>query len=198
MLNQNQLKILKDLLKCFTLHWTAGTWGQVFPDYHFCITFDGKDAHLKQTHTLMEPGAHTLRRNTGNIGISLCGMVSTHYYIQGPQIELASKLIAELCILLEIKPDGTYMAPELDHKTFERTGKFFKAPVIADHCYYAEKDGYGPSGTADRWDIGDPTGKIKFNGHIVDLLPVIYKKSIWYYAKLKSGQIQSEYTLDLR
>ena len=51
------------------LHWSAGHYGTVFDDYHVNITGDGK---LYVTGDLDAVKAHTWRRNTGAVAISLC------------------------------------------------------------------------------------------------------------------------------
>ena len=52
------------------LHWTAGSYGQLYDDYHFNIDADGS---IYQTCTqLTELKSHTWHRNTGAIGIALC------------------------------------------------------------------------------------------------------------------------------
>jgi hypothetical protein len=177
-LSKIQIEGLKQVLKCVTWHWTAGTYSQVFDDYHFCITYDGKLAHVKQTRSLREKGAHCWRRNTGNIGISLCAMAKG-YPVEDHQVEVAAKLTAELCFLFGLDPNGHYVAPVID-KDGNTTGLTFQAQVLADHKYYAAKDGY----SALRWDIGD-------------VEPIMRRKTLWYYSKLKSGEHKLEFTANL-
>ena len=52
------------------LHWTAGHYFQKFADYHINITADG--AIWLMTEDLSEVLAHTWKRNTGSIGVTLC------------------------------------------------------------------------------------------------------------------------------
>ena len=52
------------------LHWTAGHYFQKFDDYHINITANG-DIWL-MTEDLSKVLAHTWRRNTGAIGVTLC------------------------------------------------------------------------------------------------------------------------------
>jgi hypothetical protein len=96
-----------------------------FPEYHFCILGDGT---VKQTLSIKEKGAHTWKRNTGNVGISMCAM-APGFPVKDVQIEACAKLVAELCQIygLSILKD------------------------VYDHAYWARKDFYFP----DRWDIGD-------------------------------------------
>ena len=55
------------------LHWTAGAYGQVFDDYHFCIAEDGTfdipvGRELNALNLLLE---HTWRRNSHAVGIAI-------------------------------------------------------------------------------------------------------------------------------
>ena len=120
------LTALAPLIDHETWHWTAGSWTQTFAHYHFCIVFDVKTgkARAVQTRSITEPGAHVYKRNTGNIGISLCGMgriAGKLHAIQEPQIEVAAKLTAELAHLLSIQ-----------------------LADVHDHAHWATTDGYGP------------------------------------------------------
>ena len=127
MLTQAQLDFLRKHLNKITWHWTAGNYSQTYTSYHFCITYDGKLAHVKQTRSLYEAGAHVYKRNTGNIGISMCGMAKG-FPIEEHQVEVTAKLTAELMILFDIEIDD-----------------------VQDHAFYAKADGYYPS----RWDVGN-------------------------------------------
>lgn len=51
------------------LHWSAGHYGSFFDDYHINIDSDG--SIYISTGDFTETLAHTYRRNTGSIGISL-------------------------------------------------------------------------------------------------------------------------------
>lgn len=53
------------------LHWTAGRYGQVYDDYHLNIDADG--TIYRSCTSLTERKSHTWQRNTGSIGIALCG-----------------------------------------------------------------------------------------------------------------------------
>jgi hypothetical protein len=87
--------VAKTGVKFITLHWTVGHYFQVFPDYHFNITGDGKiwmnnlgfdesGAHRALDHighgqvATVDPLSHAWHRNTGNIGIAACAMVGAH------------------------------------------------------------------------------------------------------------------------
>ena len=53
------------------LHWTAGWYGQCYDDYHICIDQHG-EIYIMCDNSLTEVKAHTLGRNTGAVGVSLC------------------------------------------------------------------------------------------------------------------------------
>lgn len=181
MLTQTQIDFLKKHVKGICLHWTAGTYSQTFDHYHFNITYDGKLAHPKQTRSIYEAGSHLYKRNTGMIGISMCGMANKNYPIEEHQVEVTAKLTAELCLVLGLDPAGTHVVNDLTVP-----GKTHTVPVVADHKTFAKIDYPGQ-----RWDIGH-------EGDPVALYPLIYKKVQWYYAKLKSGEQKREFTLNLK
>jgi hypothetical protein len=172
MLNKAQIDGLKQMICGVVLHWTAGSYKNTYDSYHFCITWDGKKAHAIQTRSLREKGAHTWRRNTGRIGISLCGGIK-EYPIRNEQVQAMAKLIAELCILLDIELKGSHVAMDLYDNS-----KFHDVPNVTDHVFYSKMDKYG------KIDIGE-------------LLPVVLNKAGWYLGKLKSGEHKFEYTKDL-
>ena len=171
---------LKNLgLKCITNHWSAGSYTQTFDDYHFCITWDGKKAQVIQTLSLTERGSHCWRRNTGNIGVSMMCMAEK-YPVRLEQVEAMAKLNAELCLYFGLDPNGTYTAQKIDPDSGAPIFGAFEAPIVSDHAFYARKDGYSSL----RWDIGNHMAPVK-------------AKTLWYYNKLKSGEIKPEYTVNL-
>jgi hypothetical protein len=118
------------------LHWSAGHYGQFFDDYHLNIDSDGNI--YASTDDLTERKAHTWRRNTGAIGVSMacCAFATTNDLGDEPptdaQIEAMAMCVASLCKGLEIPVD-------YDH--------------VMTHCEAAEEDDYGPSTTCERWDL---------------------------------------------
>lgn len=172
MLNKTQIDGLKQVICGIVLHWTAGSYSNTYDNYHFCITWDGEKAHAIQTRSLRERGAHTWKRNTGRIGISICGGIK-EYPIRVAQVEVMAKLIAELCILFDLDLNGKHIAMDL----FD-SSKFYDVPNVTDHVFYSKMDKYG------KVDIGK-------------LLPVVLNKSAWYFSKLKSGEQKPEYTKGL-
>jgi N-acetylmuramoyl-L-alanine amidase CwlA len=114
-----------------TLHWTAGGYTQTFDDYHFCVKGDGA---VVQTLSISKKGAHTWKRNSGNIGVSMCCMADG-CPVTDKQREATARLVAELCGMfgLDVERD------------------------VHDHAYFARLDGYYP----ERWDVGEELTPIK-------------------------------------
>lgn len=107
-----------------TIHWSAGNYTQTYSHYHFCVQGDGT---VIQTLPIAFKGSHTWKRNSNNIGISMCCMADG-YPPTNKQIERTAKLIAELVGIYNISWDQ-----------------------VRDHRYYAVLDGYENL----RWDVGD-------------------------------------------
>ena len=126
------------------LHWSAGHYGQFFDDYHVNIDSDG--SYHVTTNDLSEVISHTYHRNSGAIGISLAccaGATSNNLGSEAPtgaQIESMSKLIATLCIALDIPCDKTHV---LTHG---------EAADNEDGITNLH-DPYGPKSTVERWDL---------------------------------------------
>lgn len=155
--------------KLITLHWTAGSYTQTYPHYHFCVLGNGT---TMRTLPLTDKGSHTWGRNTGNIGIAMCCMQNTRTMPTNRQIEETAALIADLSIQFNIGLDDVY--PVQRHKVsnsirvpIDGTIEVFR---ITDHAAYARADGYYP----DRWDCGRYTNEI-------------VKKAKWYAAEVNSG-----------
>lgn len=111
-----------------TLHWTAVNKDIIFKDYQFNIK---KNGQVSQTLSVYTRGAHTYKRNTGNIGIAVCGGPK----IEAIQLERMAKLVAELMIKFDIPVEN-----------------------VRDHNYYAILDNYEPeffkidlNGTKDKY-----------------------------------------------
>lgn len=108
------------------LHWTAGHYFQKFDDYHVNITANG-DIWL-MTEDLSKVLAHTWRRNTGAIGVTLCcacGATTNDLGDEPPtseQIESMAQVVAVLCDALwltcdkeRVQTHGEAAACEVDH-----------------------------------------------------------------------------------
>lgn len=114
-----------------TTHWTGCGYDELdFPDYHVVIDQEGT-YHV--TRPFNEKGAHTWRRNTGNLGVSMacCDDALTVFasgYVSNwgdapptkAQIEATAQLIGYLAIGLGVR-----------------------FADIHDHHHYARLDGYG-------------------------------------------------------
>lgn len=153
------------------IHWTAGTYNQVFGDYHFCIQGDG--TIIQTTNNLSERLAHTWRRNSNAIGIALCCAYDAMIWADGrfdlgsmpptqAQIETCAKLVDFLCESLNID---------------------ISIDNIMTHSEIADIDGYGPAyiGTSkfekwDLWKLQDFDNQWKSGGD------VIRGKALWYRA----------------
>ena len=125
------------------LHWTAGRYETDFPDYHICITGDGK---LVLMADLIETLAHTWQRNTAAIGVALCcayGATTDDLGDYPPtvaQIEAMAQVIAVLA-------DGLWL-------TIDRDWVMTHAEA-ADNIdgLLPEGDEYGPNADCERWDL---------------------------------------------
>lgn len=144
------------------LHWTAGHYGQFYDDYHINIDADG--SIYATTDDLSEIKAHTWRRNSGAIGISLAccaGATSNGLGSEPPtdmQIECLAQVIAVLCACMDIPLDGAH---------------------VMTHAEAANLDSYGPDTTWERWDLwflkdGDALGS---GGDIIRGKAVFYSGS---------------------
>ena len=130
------------------LHWTGGHYGHVYGEYHLSIDRDGtmyvpEDGAGDKALTILRE--HTWHRNTGAIGIAICGAYdavarsSTDINFgpeppTGCQVEYLAKAVGILCPAL-----GLALSPR----------------TVLTHCEAAFKDGYGP-GSGDpetRWDF---------------------------------------------
>lgn len=146
-INHEQLRILaknaKGGINHIYLHWTAGTYDQVFDDYHINI---GEQGELYLTcNMLREYKSHTWRRNSRSIGVTLCcakdailaykcNPVFGAYPPTELQVEQMAIVVAILCHELEL---------EINNDT------------VLTHAEAASRDQYGPGqGDPDmRWDL---------------------------------------------
>lgn len=127
------------------LHWSAGHYFQKFDDYHVNITADGR---MWLMSDLSEVLAHTWRRNSGAVGISLCccaGATTGNLGDEPPtsqQIEAMAQAIAAIA-------DGLWLTIDRAHVMTHG-----EAADSVDGIYtYDEGDCYGPQHTVERWDL---------------------------------------------
>ena len=124
------------------LHWSAGHYNTVFDDYHINIKGDGT---IVVTGDLDEIKAHTWRRNTGSVGVSLCCAYNATSNNLGPepptqeQIEVMAQVTAALC-------NGLWLTIDKEHVLTHG-----EAADLVDNelCH----DKYGPETTCERWDL---------------------------------------------
>lgn len=125
------------------LHWTAGKYFTQFNDYH--INIDGEGNIYVSTDDLSEVLAHTWKRNTGAIGITLdCAYEATtedlgDYPPTEIQIEKMAQVVAVLAQALDIPIDIQHV---MTHG---------EAADCEDGRYIHEL--YGPKNGCERWDI---------------------------------------------
>lgn len=125
------------------LHWTAGHYGQIYPDYHISIDYDGRIYFPDNCNDLNQYRQHTWRRNTNALGIAICGCYGAEanngydcdFGEEGPtenQIEALAAVVATICKYADIDVNN-----------------------VLTHEEIATIDDYGP-GSGDpetRWDL---------------------------------------------
>lgn len=163
------------------LHWSAGKYNQTFADYH--INVSGAGAISVSTDDFAQVLAHTWRRNTGAIGITLCcaynaepdslGLPTGDFPPTKEQIEVMAKVVAVL-------------AENLDLNISEN--------VVMTHAEAALLDGYGvnsrdPETRWDLWKLEDFDGVVKNGGN------VLRGKAIWYQEQAKKSGLKSFFDL---
>lgn len=133
------------------IHWSAHDYRSVFPAYHFCVALDDDgEIIVVNTHDVRENmrnvydapdqpyAAHTRKRNSFALGISVMGMEGSTPGDFGPY-PLTAELIDALC-LVAAKLAGRYGVPvDADH--------------IMTHAEAAVRDGYFGRQPEQRWDI---------------------------------------------
>lgn len=125
------------------LHWSAGRYDQVYSDYHINITGDG--IIYATTYDFSEVLAHTWRRNSGSIGISLCCAYNASSRAIGPypptlnQIEFMAQVGAVLADALDLTIDK------------QRVMTHGEAADNEDGLWLHPM--YGPKTTCERWDL---------------------------------------------
>lgn len=149
------------------LHWTAGRYGQIYPDYHISIDYDGRIYLPDNCRDLTQYRIHTWRRNSRAVAVTLCGCYdasanngyNSNFGSEGvttAQIEAMALVVATLC-----KHGGVPISN------------------VLTHCEAAYEDGYGPySGDEqtrwDLWYLPDYDGVMRPGGD------VIRGKAVWY------------------
>lgn len=125
------------------LHWTAGHYHQKFDDYHVNID---KDGHIfVSTDDLSEVLAHTWRRNSGSVGITLdccAGATSDDLGSEPPTL----KQIESMAQCIQVVADALWLTIDMKH--------VMTHGEAADNVdgLNAHED-YGPQSTVERWDL---------------------------------------------
>jgi hypothetical protein len=116
------------------LHWSAGHYGQPFPDYHFNIDQGGEI--YTPVEQLTQRLAHTWQQNSGSVAVSLlcCAFATPENFGDEPpteaQIETMAQVVAVLCQELAIPLE-----------------------YVRTHAEQANVNDYGPEQTWERWDL---------------------------------------------
>lgn len=162
------------------LHWTAGWYHSKFDDYHINIDEDGN--YFVSVDDFCEVLAHTWRRNTGSIGITLdCGVYCTTDDLgENPpteaQIEAMARSIAVICKAWDLPINKQTV---LTHGEAADNEDGDEAGYGPDLCY-------GPLNGCERWDLellGTPESP-EFNPEATDGSrggDVLRGKAIYYY-----------------
>lgn len=124
------------------LHWTAGHYDQKFDDYHINITGSGE---IYLTHPLDDVLAHTWRRNTGSVGITLCCAYGANTNNLGSEPPTA-KQIEVMAQVIDVVADSLWLT--INKKYVLTHGE--AADNMDGICPHEE---YGPLSTVERWDL---------------------------------------------
>ncbi len=125
----------RGLIDRLYLHWSAGRYDQIFPDYHLSIDGLGR---IFQSAALTAYLPHTWQRNSRAVSLCLCcafGATPSAFGAYAPtplQIEVLCKASA---ILLK------GLALPLSFET------------VRTHAEQADEDNYGPATSCERWDL---------------------------------------------
>lgn len=158
------------------LHWTAGHYGQYYlNDYHIAIDYDGS---IYVDNGLDEVLAHTYRRNTGAVGITLACCVGATSDDLGSEPPTAEQ-IEVMAQVITVVADGLWLTIDKDHVLTHG-----EAADNEDGLY--PHDPYGPKSTCERWDLEylGTSESSSFNPYATDGSrggDVLRGKAIWYH-----------------
>ncbi len=125
------------------LHWTAGHYGQYYlNDYHVAIDYDGK---IYVDSPLDEVLAHTWKRNSGSVGITLACCVGATSADLGDEPPTAEQIEAMAQAIVAVA-DGLWLTIDINHVMTHG-----EAADNEDGIYPHEE--YGPKATVERWDL---------------------------------------------
>lgn len=157
------------------LHWTAGHYGQYYlNDYHIAIDYDGS---IYIEHDLDEVLAHTYRRNTGAVGITLACCVGATSDDLGSEPPTNAQIEAMAQVIVAVA-DGLWLTIDKNHVLTHG-----EAADNEDGIY--PHDPYGPKSTCERWDLEylGTSESPSFNPYATDGSrggDVLRGKAIWY------------------
>lgn len=134
------------------LHWTAGHYYQKFDDYHVNIDKDGRI--FVSTNDLSDVLAHTWRRNSGSVGITLdccAGATSEDLGDEPP----TAKQIESMAQCIQVVADALWLTIDIKHVMTH--GEAADNEDGLD-LYYPDYNGYpnnmyGPKHSCERWDL---------------------------------------------
>ena len=125
------------------LHWTAGHYGQYYlNDYHIAIDADGS---IYVDHDLDEVLAHTYRRNSGAVGITLACCVGATSDDLGSEPPTNAQIEAMAQVIVAVA-DGLWLTIDKNHVLTHG-----EAADNEDGIY--PHDPYGPKADCQRWDL---------------------------------------------
>ena len=163
------------------LHWTAGRYEQVFDEYHISI---GRDGTIFLTcEELYEVKAHTWRRNTGAVGLTLCCAYQA----------VAGNPKGDAIPWIDF---GPYAPTQMQIETMAKViavitkemGLDINEETVLTHQEAATLDGYGP-GSGDpetRWDLWY-LPNLPITERLVQGGRVLRGKAIWYRYQLENN-----------
>ena len=118
------------------LHWTAGKYETDFPEYHICITGEGKIVLMDD---LTETLPHTWRRNSGAIGIALDCAYGANSNNLGQYPPAMAQTIAAIA-------DGLWL-------TIDKAHVMTHGEAADNEDELSPHEAYGPRTTCERWDL---------------------------------------------
>ena len=125
------------------LHWTAGHYGQYYlNDYHVAIDYDGK---IYVDSPLDEVLAHTWKRNSGSVGITLACCAGATSADLGDEPPTAEQIEAMAQAIVAVA-DGLWLTIDINHVMTHG-----EAADNVDGIYPHEA--YGCLSTSERWDL---------------------------------------------
>ena len=125
------------------LHWTAGHYGQYYlNDYHIAIDYDGK---IYVDSPLDEVLAHTWKRNSGSVGITLACCVGATSADLGDEPPTQAQIEAMAQAIVAVA-DGLWLTIDINHVLTHS-----EAADNVDGIYPHEE--YGALTTCERWDL---------------------------------------------